>query len=191
MGKSVLCFPLLILAIYATPASSQQATGTYPFQGENSNRHFPYTPRQVDRGLRWRPLESEEGSGTAEPEVNLPAYSGRRDYTDEPFGLPRGTYRRIEERHTITPHLEGYRFRPIDPDEQVRNRGRNEQQERADRNRSYAPPRGYDGSDGFRPSGQPPTIKFRPDGRLDKRSNGAPARYAFPMGADAPMFRPR
>jgi len=112
------------------------------------------------------------------------------DYTDEPFGLPRGVYRRIEERHTITPQLPGYRFRPIEPDEQERNHSRNETQDRVYRELTQDPSPGRSDSAPYF-QGQQPALNFRPDPRLDRSSRKPPARYGYPQGAQSPLFRPQ
>jgi hypothetical protein len=144
------------------------------------------------RYLRWRPLDEQAGEmpnslrgGRAGP------YSGAADYTDQPPGVPAGTYREIEERHTITPQLEGYRFRPIVPDEQLRNRSRNETQVRNNRQRSFSRAWGDRAEEAYRTDGRSSSYLFRPDPQFDKDASGQPPRYVFPMGAQTPMFRPQ
>ena len=113
------------------------------------------------------------------------------DYTDEPFGLPPGTYRPVEQRHTIIPHLEGYRFRPLVPEEQLRNRERNEEQASMRQEEGWAGFGSQSGGGGYPSAGKRPDFRFRPDSRLDAPTRNAPSRYAFPMGAEAPRFRSR
>jgi hypothetical protein len=178
MRKFVFCFPVVILTLHGGLAFAQQASEIDPTYTPLPQWGTIAAPVQNSERYRWRPLKDE-----ADADVNryredrFTDKPGSYDYTDEPFALPRGTYRRIEQRHTITPYHEGYRFRPIDPLEQLRNRNRNKRQERSERDRSV--------------TRQRPNWRFRPDPRLDKDGGGAPSRYAFPMGSEAPMFRPR
>lgn len=194
MRKFASCFSVLILALYSGLVSAQDAYGTITHRYKLPARELPPAPPQESRQLRWRPLEeaSGEGSGKRPARQTGEGYPGVSDYTDEPFGLPRGTYRRIEERHTITPHLEGYRFRAIDPDEQLRNRSRNQTQEQYSRGQPFYRSARQNGDiEADRLRGQPPALNFRPDPRLDKDLRGAPPRYAYPMGSEAPIYRPQ
>ncbi|MEW8232334.1 MAG: hypothetical protein AB2745_18575 [Candidatus Thiodiazotropha endolucinida] len=158
---------------------------------------------------RWRPLNEEEEklieSSADSANIRLPNQSTLNpssviDYAETPPGLPRGVYRPVEERHTITPHMDGFRFRELTPDEQLRIKRRNElynqswQPDRSD-NRSIHSSGGYS-------HGQPEiqrqgAYKFRPDKRLDKkrggnwgRSQSFPYNPAFTDAYQAPMFRP-
>jgi hypothetical protein len=126
---------------------------------------------------RWRPLDQDEithqtrDRAQSYPDVPIrpPQY---QDYTDTPYGLPRGVYRPVEERHNITPHLQGYRFRPLTPNEQVRVRKRNmDHQNEASRSAGVARPtyspllpseRGFTGQE---------SLRFRPDKRLPSISD--------------------
>jgi hypothetical protein len=181
----------LILAVYGGLVSAEDAYDAYPRTLYQAPQFAPISPQSSTR-YRWRPLDEENAGAQAErrgpPTNRMPAVE---DYTDEPFGLPPGTYRPIEQRHTITPHLEGYRFRPIVPEEQVRNRTQNERQEQSlsDRNYPQSAGQGEPAYEGYPMGGQVPSYNFRPDPRLDKPTRGAPSRYAFPMGSEAPRFR--
>ncbi|MES9973028.1 MAG: hypothetical protein ABW094_02130 [Candidatus Thiodiazotropha sp.] len=176
----------------------------YQFRGQTQNR----SGLQQDR-YRWRPLNEEEEKlieSSAEPDnARRPNQSTLYpssviDYAEAPPGLPRGVYRPVEERHTITPHMDGFRFRELTPDEQLRIKRRNEiynqawQPDRSE-NRSILSSGGYS-------QGQPEiqrqgTYKFRPDKRLDKkrggnwgRSQSFPYNPAFTEAYQTPMFRP-
>jgi hypothetical protein len=192
MRTFVVSLAVLILAVYGRPLPAEQAYGTYPYSLYTEQHSAPAAAK--NRGYyRWRPLEEEDSKASTELRQPRPAWGrGGTDYTDEPFGLPPGTYRPIEERHTITPHLEGYRFRPIDPDEQRRNRMRNKSQERIQAEGGGPQSNGREGVPGASYTGeQTPAFMFRPDPRLDTPTRGAPSRYAFPMGSEAPRFRSR
>ncbi len=191
MPKLVFCVALVGGVIFAAPLLAEQVYNPRPQYGQALQGY----PAAGDHRppLRWRPMESDTES------VNSPSTASSSlapstvfDYTDEPFGLPRGTYRKIEQRHTITPHLEGYRFRPIDPGEQQRNRERNQSSASKLQQDSYSSGSAYGGGleagqQGMRRS----ELQFRPDARLDKKARGAPSRYAFPAGSGAPLYRPR
>ncbi|MEW8289386.1 MAG: hypothetical protein AB2672_02575 [Candidatus Thiodiazotropha endolucinida] len=158
---------------------------------------------------RWRPLNEEEEklieSSADSANIRLPNQSTLNpssviDYAETPPGLPRGVYRPVEERHTITPHMDGFRFRELTPDEQLRIKRRNElynqswQPDRSD-NRSIHSSGGY--SHGQSEIQRQGAYKFRPDKRLDKkrggnwgRSQSFPYNPAFTDAYQAPMFRP-
>ncbi|MEW8031452.1 MAG: hypothetical protein AB2540_01505 [Candidatus Thiodiazotropha endolucinida] len=176
----------------------------YQFRGQTQNR----LGLQQDH-YRWRPLNEEEekliessadSANVRRPNQSTLYPSSVIDYAETPPGLPRGVYRPVEERHTITPHMDGFRFRELTPDEQLRIKRRNEiynqswQPDRSD-NRSILSSGGYS-------HGQPEiqrqgAYKFRPDKRLDKkrggnweRSQSFPYNPAFTEAYQAPMFRP-
>jgi hypothetical protein len=158
--------------------------------------------------FRWRPLSEEE---TRHNNSSTERFKGREqnrsvlyppsmlDYADTPPGLPRGVYRPVEQRHTITPYQDGFRFRTLTPDEQLRTKRRNEYynqswQPRQSENRSVLPD-----SDFYRfsASQRQEAYKFRPDKRLEKNRGGNWGRsYAFPYNPASteayqiPMFRP-
>lgn len=190
MRKLMFRLTMLFPAVYVGLVSAQGDYGAYPYYNSFQDQQVAPMPQQQTRFLRWRPLDeasSEAPDGTLDNRTG-----GAHDYADQPNGTPPGIYRRIEERHTITPQLEGYRFRPIVPEEQLRNRSRNETQHRANRDRSYSRrvfPRGA--YENYQRREQPPSLNFRPDPRLDDGSSKAPPRYTFPMGSAAPMFRPQ
>jgi hypothetical protein len=192
MHKSVLCAPLVFALLFAAPLFAQQS------YGQNSDYNFVTRNRpgvsDYALPLRWRPLESEsESAGTDPSERQRNDASSVYDYTDEPFGLPRGTYRRIEQRHTITPHLEGYRFRPIKPQEQQRNRQRNLSSEQTRQDSSAAATFSTQGGypSGYQPGQAQPTFKFRPDSRFEGQGHDVPSRYSLPAGDGGARFRPR
>lgn len=190
--RNSVCWPLLVIVMgYCAAAMAQQPYPDYRFRQPDTEMRRP------DRGAdamqyRWRPLDAAGDSG--EQAQAPPAHGPRReaygtpgsDYTDEPFGLPRGTYRRIEERHTIVPHDEGFRFRPLKPEEQERVKERNQRDRRSypetpDMNGRWGDPRGN--------SMQTPP-KFRPDKRFDGGSNRSGGRYSYPEGSQQPRYRP-
>lgn len=191
MPKPFFCILLVGLFLTTGPLFAQQSFS--PYQPNHMAPQANPSGANYRSPLRWRPLESEEAAGGSLSDRRVSNSSSTvYDYTDEPFGLPRGTYRSIEQRHTITPHHEGFRFRPIDPGEQLRNRERNQSSAQR-REGDYATPNGRHNSipEGYQQGMQPPVIKFRPDARLEKKSRGAPSRYDLPMGSGAPMFRSR
>jgi hypothetical protein len=192
MRTFVVCLPVLILLVYGNLLAAEEAYGTYPYN-LYTEQHVAPTAAKSGGRYRWRPLEEQAVGESARQGQARPSWrSGVMDYTDEPFGLPPGTYRPIEERHTITPHREGYRFRPINPQEQRRNRARNITQERNQGERGSPQSTERTGGAGVSYTGeQMPAFKFRPDPRLDAPTRGAPSRYAFPMGSEAPRFRSR
>ncbi|MEW8028125.1 MAG: hypothetical protein AB2806_10340 [Candidatus Thiodiazotropha sp.] len=159
--------------------------------------------------FRWRPLNEEEEKRvetSAEPfkgqHQNQPPHYPPPviDYAEAPSGLPPGVYRPVEERHTITPHMDGFRFRTLTPNEQLRIKRRNEAYNQAwqpDRseNRSFMISDGY--SQGYSEIQRKEAYKFRPDKRLDKkrggnwgRSHAFPYNPAFTEAYQTPMFRP-
>jgi hypothetical protein len=78
------------------------------------------------RQYQWRPLQDGAVNSNRESQASAaPSNQHYRDYTDTPFGLPMGSYRPVEQRHEITPHHQGYRFRPLSPSEQERIKQRN------------------------------------------------------------------
>jgi hypothetical protein len=192
MRKFMASLPALVLTIYGSLVSAQDAHDPYPHDLSIDRQLTPASP-QNGGFYRWRPLEEEATKESIKSQQPRPIWgTGVMDYTDEPFGLPPGTYRPIEQRHTITPHLEGYRFRPIDPEEQRRNRARKETQERIHAEQGLRQSNGREGfSEAYGTGGERPALIFRPDPRLDKPSRGAPSRYSFPMGSEAPRFRSR
>ncbi len=190
MRKLISCLSILALWGAATWVFAQQDYATYSYPRAVQDQWYAPAQRPNATQLRWRPREDDANTGSA-PAATPPPPGGMLDYTDEPFGLPRGVYRRIEERHTITPQLPGFRFRPIDPDEQERNRSRQETQDRLYREQVQEPPPAGSGSENYRQGDQAPALKFRPDPRLDRTSRKPPARYGYPQGAQSPLFRPR
>ncbi|MES9826937.1 MAG: hypothetical protein ABW201_01565 [Candidatus Thiodiazotropha sp.] len=175
----------------------------YQFRGQTQSR----SGLQQDR-YRWRPLNEEETliESSAEPDSarrpnqSILYPSSIIDYAEAPPGLPRGVYRPVEERHTITPHMDGFRFRELNPDEQLRIKRRNEiynqawQPDRSE-NRSIQSSGGYShGQPEIRRQG---AYKFRPDKRLEKKHGGNrglfqpfPYNPAFTEAYQTPMFRP-
>ncbi len=161
----------IFLGLAALPGSPAQASeyGIYSAPGVRTDYSAQPSPR-------WRPLGSNETGRETHDNVSYPPDRALgpppyRDYTDSPFGLPRGVYRPVEERHNITPHHQGYRFRPLTPNEQVRVRKRNADQQNAVRRRM----------DGFRPEYASQTadapvtpgqegFRFRPDARFPSQN---------------------
>lgn len=196
MHKLFFCIPLMGFLLSGGSLFAQQPYNLYQPNGMTSQMNSIGTNpagSNYRSPLRWRPLEPETesaGSFSESSAANPP--SDVYDYTDEPFGLPRGTYRSIEQRHTITPHHEGFRFRPIDPGEQQRNRERNLGSAQRRQENMASPVAPHNGVvEGYQQGLQPPALKFRPDARLENKSRGAPSRYSLPMGSSAPVFRPR
>ncbi|MET0028895.1 MAG: hypothetical protein ABW101_14805 [Candidatus Thiodiazotropha sp.] len=144
---------------------------------------YGYYPSQDNRSYtaagmpdRWRPLEQDEVAKQARDSAQ--SYQDRlssspqyQDYTDIPYGLPRGVYRPVEERHNITPHHQGYRFRPLTPNEQVKVRKRNtDHQNELRRSTDLAHPSyGQIMPGGSALTGQQ-SLRFRPDKRLPSMS---------------------
>jgi hypothetical protein len=158
--------------------------------------------------FRWRPLNGDEakphkdssgGSYGDRADSQSTRYPPRyTDYADTPPGLPHGVYRPVEERHTIVPHMDGYRFRTLGPDEQLRIKRRNERyhqswQPKQSEPRSSPSTGVYSYSEPQRQE----AYKFRPDARLEKqirrdwgRSDTFPYNPAFTETYQTPMFRP-
>jgi hypothetical protein len=158
--------------------------------------------------FRWRPLNEDEeklrdesynGSFRGQRQNQSTLYPPSAiDYADTPPGLPQGVYRPVEKRHTITPHMDGFRFRTLTPDEQQRIKRRNEYF-----NQSWQPKlseiRVFPSADGYSYS-EPPrqgAYMFRPDKRLDNKRGGSwdrshdfPYNPAFTESYQTPMFRP-
>ncbi|MEW8511185.1 MAG: hypothetical protein AB2608_10155 [Candidatus Thiodiazotropha sp.] len=155
---------------------------------------------------RWRPLNDEEPRGESSANLVPEGFENRQsnraprvtDYAVAPPGLPRGVYRPVEERHNITPHKDGFRFRTLSPSEQQRIKRRNEAY-----NKAWQPSRGEtgqrlssEGYGGFEANRQQ-DYQFRPDKRLEKRQGGSwgyPGTFsgdpAFTEAYPAQMFRP-
>ena len=158
-------------------------------------------PRQAgfdQRQYRWRPFEGKEQPSVSQwPQSEAPVKQSvpdYQDYADTPMGLPRGVYRPVQERHEITPHHQGFRFRPLSPAEQVRIKKRNSANRDAGKQRDIV----------FRPQsqtahGRDSTVsrqsryRFRPDKRLDTIERRRVPSYsqepAFTELYPAPVFR--
>lgn len=160
--------------------------------------------------FRWRPLNQEEArlhenpstgpysdtdQGQTRPAIYPPIYT---DYAETPPGLPRGVFRPVEERHAIIPHMDGYRFRTLTPDEQQHIKRRNERYEQAwqPKRREKHSSSSLDGYSYAEPQRRE-TYRYRPDERLDNkrggnwgRPDGFPYNPAFTDAYQAPMFRP-
>ena len=189
--RSSVCWPLLVIVMgYGAAAMAQQPYADYRFREPSVEMERP------DQGsgamnYRWRPQESDNSERQTEvPPERAPrreAYgSSGTDYMDEPFGLPRGTYRRIEERHTIVPHDEGFRFRPLKPEEQARVKERNQRDRQTNPGGSGIDRRWGDP----RFDGMPSTPAFRPDKRLDGGARESRGRYTYPENRQLQQFRP-
>ncbi|MBT2970089.1 MAG: hypothetical protein KME56_13245 [Candidatus Thiodiazotropha sp. (ex Ctena orbiculata)] len=177
-----------------------------PYGGYQPHNQTQNRPVYREEHYRWRPLNEEEQRGESStklvPEVFENRQSGRAqsvvDYAETPPGLPRGVYRPVEERHNITPHKDGFRFRTLSPSEQQRIKRRNDAYSKA-----WQPNRRETGQrlsselyGGFEANRQQ-EYQFRPDKRLQKqqgRSWGYPGTFtsdpAFTEAYPAPMFRP-
>jgi len=165
---------------------AQDETGAYRFRPQGGDSPAPAWPNRGGSPVPWRAPEGDFGiNGSAGGTLLQPIPQGNRyrppvvDYAQPPPGLPRGLYRPVEERHTITPHLGGYRFRPLRPDEQSRLGARN--------------PRagGSVNASGWQKStrdGRETKPVFRPDKRFERDSR---ARYTLPSGPSMPRFRPQ
>jgi hypothetical protein len=183
--RNSVCWPLLVIVMGYGVAVAQP-----PFGDDRFRNPYPDAGTGAEAmDYRWRPLEQEDPGGQPQSPPAREGYGHPQGsgYTDEPFGLPRGTFRRIEERHTITPHHEkGFRFRPIDPDEQERVKERN-----ANDRQSYPRNPVMRGNGETYPADRIPSPpKFRPDKRLDKGARGPDSRYSYPEGRQRPQFRP-
>lgn len=187
------CWPLLVIVMgYGGVTSAQQPYSDFRFPSLDSGHDRSAEESRYPNTYRWRPLESDRPiQPKPAPPRDVQSYPLINDYTDEPFGLPRGTYRRIEERHTITPHEEGYRFRPIDPGEQQRVKERNEEGRRNYTDTLPSRPDAGVGNSPFRIDRTPSAPRFRPDKRLDKGSGKPAGRYEYPSGQYLPQFRPQ
>lgn len=172
-----------------------QQPNTYQNPGLKPSGEMPAWMLQEDRQPRWRPQEIEKeetGSSPGKPwSQKADSFAPNIDYADEPPGLPPGTYRRIEERYTITPYQDGFRFRPIDPSEQqgIKDRYREEGPQQNRSKRLQPGIQGWDGS-GYIIENRSPAPRFRPDERLDKGAGKTPRRYSYPQQSGSPLFRP-
>jgi hypothetical protein len=158
--------------------------------------------------FRWRPLNEDEEKIRSESSAG--SFRGQRqnqstlyppstiDYAETPPGLPHGVYRPVEERHTITPHMDGFRFRTLKPDEQQRIKRRNEYYNQfwQSKQSEYRASPSVDSYSSSEPQRQG-AYKFRLDKRLDnrrggswERSHGFPYNPAFTEAYQTPTFRP-
>ncbi|MES9992936.1 MAG: hypothetical protein ABW098_13340 [Candidatus Thiodiazotropha sp.] len=163
-------------------------------------------PAQSEDRYRWRPLNNEEQQGTSTskqvPDMFDNGQSNRApriiDYAETPPGLPRGVYRPVEDRHNITPHKDGYRFRSLSPREQERIKRRNEAYNRAWQPKPKQAEQQFSSERfGSFETNRQQDYRFRPDKRLEKqqgRNWGYPSTFtndpAFTEAYPAPMFRP-
>ncbi|MCU7932218.1 MAG: hypothetical protein KZQ90_15555 [Candidatus Thiodiazotropha sp. (ex Codakia rugifera)] len=178
---------------------AQQPHADFRFRGVQQNSGYP------EDQYRWRPLNGDmepsdlkdqafQGQGVEKPHY----YSPVTDYADTPPGLPRGVYRPVEERHNITPHKEGFRFRTLAPSEQLRVKRRNQESRqspnRIEKKRSETVPLNpYGYTDANKKKG----FRFRPDKRLDRKGGASGKRegYTYPYNPtfsgtySAPVFR--
>jgi hypothetical protein len=151
------------------------------------------------KSSNWAPRASDSGLNTNNPGPSIqPIPQGNSftppvtDYAEPPAGLPPGLYRQVEQRHTITPHHEGYRFRPIDPVEQTRNKLRSDEERTRGMADTKQRPTGNNFYNGNTPmEGRQPKPIYRPDNRLDKGSRQNSRRYPYQSGATMPQFRPQ
>lgn len=173
----------------------------YRFRSQSHNK----TIYEEDR-YRWRPLNEEERRGELSAESFQEELQNQQsiyapsavDYAETPPGLPRGLYRPVEERHSITPHKDGFRFRTLTPNEQLRIKRRNKAYKQVwqpIQNRNNPRLFSSDGYGHFESNTRQDYI-FRPDKRLDKKLGGDwerrdtfPYDPAFTEAYQAPMFR--
>jgi hypothetical protein len=138
---------------------------------------------QLMRPYRWRPLKKGKKRYTTKqlntPSLNPSSVQGYQDYADPQRGLPYDAYRPVKKRHHLTPYYQGYRFRPLSPNEQMRVKKRNREYEEQLSLEAYLyhsqQPVIYDRPQGDWPS-QP--YRFRPDKRLNQKVNPFPQTYA-------------
>ncbi|MCU7892148.1 MAG: hypothetical protein KZQ78_11260 [Candidatus Thiodiazotropha sp. (ex Ustalcina ferruginea)] len=179
---------------------AQQPHADFQFRSLQQNSSYP------EDQYRWRPLNGDmeysgltdqafQGQGKDEPGY----FSSVTDYADTPSGLPRGVYRPVQERHNITPHKEGFRFRTLTPSEQLRVKRRNQENRqspnRVEKNRSEKAPLNPYGA--YTDANNREGFRFRPDKRLDKKGRGSGRRedHTFPYDPaftgtyPAPIFR--
>jgi hypothetical protein len=174
---------LLFLIGPAVVLAEQQAA---PFSTQYSQ------PLQDDfeRGeYRWRPLKKREEQVTTSPGIDwgrsaTPLAPQYRDYADTPSGLPRGVYRPVPKRHQITPHHQGYRFRPLSPAEQERIKKRNianRESNQPPRELVFRPYRRTTGRRSYSLSAQG-QYRFRPDKRLEESPSRIVPLYSLEPG---------
>jgi len=171
----------------------------YRFRDRDGDMGLPAWFPDQQRSSSWsrQTLESERNTNSPGPSIQ-PIPQGNSftppvtDYAEPPPGLPRGLYRQVERRHTITPQLEGYKFRPIAPAEQVRNKARGDEGRSSGNADSSAGPIGKDIYPGFTPmDGHQPRPVYRPDKRLDMGTRQDGRRYPYGSAAPMPRFRPQ
>ncbi|MCU7920775.1 MAG: hypothetical protein KZQ95_20830 [Candidatus Thiodiazotropha sp. (ex Epidulcina cf. delphinae)] len=174
---------------------AQHPYADYRFRGQQTDQASVWSQ------YRWRPLDDEtppvhQADQPVEPSVSIEQrYPPVTDYAETPPGLPRGVYRPVEERHNITPHHEGFRFRSLSPSEQSRIERRNQQSRQSrmkleNGGRREMPATPYAKGDRINWGG----YTFRPDKRLDNKGRGDvvpsyPYPPAFSNAYPAPQFR--
>lgn len=194
------CWPLLaILISYGNGVWAQDFQGEYRFRDPESSIALPAWFPGHEQSSRWAPqvLGPEVNANVPGPGIQ-PVPQGNAfappatDYAEPPPGLPRGLYRQVEQRHTITPHIEGYRFRPIEPEEQIRNKERIEEERSSGTTDTTQMPNRHEFYNGYVPqeSRQPKAV-YRPDKRLDKGSRQGIKRYPYDTASPMPQFRPQ
>jgi hypothetical protein len=173
---------LLFLIGSAVALAEQRA---YPFSTQYSQ------PQQIGSGqgaYRWRPLEEKDEQVTSSgfdrarsADTLVPHY---RDYADTPSGLPKGVYRPVPKRHQITPHHQGFRFRPLSPAEQERIKKRNtanRESNQPPREMIFRPYRRRTGGTNYSLSAQG-QYRFRPDKRLEESTSRTTPLYSLEPG---------
>ncbi len=172
------------LACFLSMTEAVSDTRNYAFRPleEASTSHA--TTIGSPRTFHWRPL-TQEGYG-------LPAYQAPKalEHNVEPAllppglvnppSLPRGVYRPVEEVRPISPQIGAFRFRTIEPDEQLRLHGLNpisptgqQAQKRENRYRFRGDPVEAKSN---RPApivwdGANQMLKYRPNRRFSDRNN--------------------
>jgi len=121
LSCSLACFLSMTEAV-----SDTRSYGFRPLDGASTSNS---TATDGASSFHWRPL-TQEGYG-------LPAYQTPKalEHNAEPArlppnlvnpsSLPRGTYRPVEDMRPISPQMGAFRFRTIEPDEQLRLHGLN------------------------------------------------------------------
>jgi hypothetical protein len=163
---------LLLLWLVCLLAPLQLSAERYAYPDDEDYSGKPQVNLGSAGRYQWRPLNERRGSTTT-PNSDWKGQDYQptqhySDYTDTPFGLPRGSYRPVKQRHEITPH-QGYRFRPLSPTEQQRLKQRNlvKQDSQQSSGRPRFRPQHFSSEVGRFGYSSGKQYRFRPDERLD------------------------
>lgn len=166
-------------------------------QGDAAGYIYKSVEPEMDftSSYQWRPADTQVQHDTQTFRGGAELVPGKRQPA---IGLPPGTYRPIEETQILSPQVDGFRFRPISPEEQSRNltvggqtvgghshTGRGQVRFRADEDT----PSVWSPDAKFKP-------RFRPDSRFPNNKNSQPFpsypyqshQYRAP-NYSAPVFR--